>query len=261
MSPTLPDAAPSFALLVPTADPNRTGPVELGELAELYRFSSPDAATRPTIRANFIASVDGVIAQAGADEHGQPTPARSGSLGGPGDRAIFAAIRDAADIVLVGAATATLEEYRVRPGGPRIAILSHSGAIPPTIAATAAAGPSPLFLVPTGTEVDAPAGVLVRYLPAPSPADPWSLAAVTAILAEFGGRVVLEGGPRVLRAFLEQDLVDELCMTIAPQFAGSGLTLTGPTGVGGLGPVDLTLRQLLTDNDGFLYARYGIGNR
>ena len=55
----------------------------------------PSARTRPAVRLNMIASIDGATAVAGV----------SGGLGGPADQALFAVLRSQADVVLVAAGT------------------------------------------------------------------------------------------------------------------------------------------------------------
>ena len=57
----------------------------------------PLAGTRPAVRLNMIASIDGATAVAGL----------SGGLGGPADQALFAVLRSHADVVLVAAARST----------------------------------------------------------------------------------------------------------------------------------------------------------
>ena len=57
-------------------------------------------AGRPAVRLNMIASIDGAASVSG----------RSGALGGPADKALFAILRSLADVV-VGAATMRVEGY------------------------------------------------------------------------------------------------------------------------------------------------------
>jgi riboflavin biosynthesis pyrimidine reductase len=57
--------------------------------------------SRPRVRLNMVASVDGAASLQG----------RSGALGGPADKALFATLRSLADVVLVGAGTMRAEEY------------------------------------------------------------------------------------------------------------------------------------------------------
>ena len=67
-------------------------------------------------------------------------------------------------------------------------------------------------------------------------------------------RVLTEGGPGVLGMFIEQDVLDELCLTVAPVIVGgkSGRIVTGPAEV----QTTMRLRHALTDDDGYLYLRY-----
>ena len=68
-------------------------------LTDVYAY--PDALQSSWVRGNMIASLDG-----GATEKGT-----TGGLAGPGDRALFALMRHAADVILVGAATVRMEHY------------------------------------------------------------------------------------------------------------------------------------------------------
>jgi 5-amino-6-(5-phosphoribosylamino)uracil reductase len=80
-------------------------------------------------------------------------------------------------------------------------------------------------------------------------------AAVLTTLADRGlFRVLTEGGPTLFGSFVARDMLDELCLTIAPSLvggqgariaAGSGQVLTG-----------MRPAHILTDDDGYLYTRY-----
>src|SRR6266542_4328249 len=74
----------------------------------------PLVGGRPSVRLNMIASVDGATAVEG----------RSGGLGGPADRKVFAALRALADVVFVAAGTVRAENYG--PGNVPIAVVSGS---------------------------------------------------------------------------------------------------------------------------------------
>ncbi len=74
----------------------------------------PSAGTRPTVRLNMIASIDGATAVSGL----------SGSLGGPADQALFAVLRSQADVVLVAAGTVRAEHYG--PSTVPVAVISRS---------------------------------------------------------------------------------------------------------------------------------------
>ena len=57
-----------------------------------------------------------------------------------------------------------------------------------------------------------------------------------------------------LGTLIENDLLDELCLTVAPILVGGGPKRI----VTGLGDVHTKMRRthLLTDDDGYLYTRY-----
>jgi riboflavin biosynthesis pyrimidine reductase len=66
--------------------------------------------------------------------------------------------------------------------------------------------------------------------------------------------VLTEGGPRLLSSFVERELLDELCLTIAPCVVGG----FGPRITTGAGQVLTRMRcvHVLTDESGYLYTRY-----
>jgi riboflavin biosynthesis pyrimidine reductase len=80
------------------------------------------------------------------------------------------------------------------------------------------------------------------------------LAAGLADLRARGLRHILsEGGPHLLGALTAADLVDEVCLTVAPMLAGGG---AGRISAGPASPVRaLTLATALADN-GTLLLRY-----
>ena len=88
-------------------------PVGSVEPLDVYR-DLPVVESRPAVRLNMISSVDGSTALDG----------RSGGLGGPADRKVFAALRSLADVVLVAAGTVRAENYG--PGSLPIAVVSGS---------------------------------------------------------------------------------------------------------------------------------------
>ncbi len=112
-------------------------------LAAFYAY--PEGLERCWVRANMIASLDG-----GATDDG-----KSGGLAGPGDRALFARMRQEADVILVGAATVRIENYsgaqmsaRAAPGAaeprarPRCR-RSPSSPTVPTSSTTPSCSPAP----------------------------------------------------------------------------------------------------------------------
>jgi len=224
------------------------------------------------VRINFIASADGAATAAGL----------SRGLQTPGDNRVFAALRDLADVILVGAATAAAEGYRpsvpgpgrrsIRTGyglaeAPAIAVVSASLALDLTAPLYAGAEAAPTLLItssaaPVGRRNDIIdlAGGKTRLQLIEAPADGFGgvdLAAAVASLGELGYRRILcEGGPRLFAAAAAAGVVDELCLSYSPMLAGpaGSRILTGPPELPGF-PVELALIGLL-EEDGALFARY-----
>jgi riboflavin biosynthesis pyrimidine reductase len=66
--------------------------------------------------------------------------------------------------------------------------------------------------------------------------------------------VCCEGGPILFADLLAADLVDQLCLTVAPLLTGPG-ALRIVDGAGRQEPLGLRLASVLTDDD-FLMLRY-----
>ncbi|KWX66536.1 pyrimidine reductase family protein [Mycobacterium sp. NAZ190054] len=239
----------------------RTGELGRADLAGHYAY--PDGLRRCWVRANMIASADG----------GATSDGKSGELGGGGDRALFSALRELADVIVVGASTVRVENYsgvqfgaaerlaRQRRGQsevPPIAVLTRSGRIDHDARLFDRTEVAPLILT-SSAALDATRQRLGRVAevidasgPDPESADPRT---ALAILAQRGLlRVLTEGGPRTLGMFSAEDLLDELCLTVAPKVVGgtAGRIVTGPDEV----HARMELRHALTDGQGFLYLRY-----
>lgn len=236
-----------------------------GELPSLYDY--PADLQRVWVRANFIASLDG----------GATVGGTTGGLGGPGDRALFNLLRALADVIVVGAGTVRTESYggarltvaerqhrqaRGQSEVPQIAIVTESGRfdrdmpvftrteVPPLVlTCTAATDATRRHLAGLADVIDC------------SGQDPGRVdesAVVAAAGARGLYRVLTEGGPTLLSSFIEGELLDELCLTIAPCVVG-GL---GPRITTGPGQVLTRMRcaHVLTDESGYLYTRYVKGN-
>ncbi|APD84254.1 pyrimidine reductase family protein [Mycobacterium intracellulare] len=234
--------------------------LEDGELPRLYGYPERDATW---VRANFITSVDGGATSGGS----------SGAMGGPGDRFIFNLLRELADVIVVGAGTVRIEGYsgaqlsaaqrqhrqaRGQSEVPPLAIVTKSGhlnrdmavftrtEVPPLVLTCAAAAAQTRRLLSGVCEVlDCSGG------------DPEKVdeAALLAALGTRGlRRILTEGGPMLLGSLIDRDMLDELCLTIAPYIvggqarriaAGPGQLLTG-----------MRCAHVLTDDAGYLYTRY-----
>jgi riboflavin biosynthesis pyrimidine reductase len=230
-------------------------------LTDLYSY--PVDPRSCWVRGSMIASLDG-----GATDDG-----KSGGLAGPGDRAIFMQMRQLADVILVGAGTVRAENYsgaqfspaqrqaRQRRGQaevPPIAVVTNRGLLDHDAKVFTRTEVPPLILTSAKAVADAHRrlGSAAEVIDASGPDhDRVDAAAVLKILADRRlFRVLAEGGPQLLGLLIEHDLLDELCLTIAPLLVGGAAPriATGP------GHVHTALRRahLLTDDAGYLYARY-----
>ncbi|WP_322752703.1 pyrimidine reductase family protein [Frankia sp. Cas3] len=211
------------------------------------------------VRSNFVSSLDGAAEVDG----------RSGGLGGSADRRVFRMLRWLADVVLVGAGTAVAEDYgpvvvpperrdrRLAAGQapiPPVAVVSGSLRLDPS-ARLFSADVRPLVLTCRAAPAD-------RYRDLAAVADMLvcgdetvDLATALHVLAGRGlGRVLCEGGPSLHASLAGADLLDELCLTLAPLLAGPDHARI----VGGHRwpkPVTMTLGHVLED-DGSLFLRY-----
>jgi len=231
-----------------------------GALPRLYDY--PDRAGT-WVRANFITSVDG----------GATADGKTAALAGPGDRLIFNLLRELADVIVVGAGTVRIEGYsgahlgvvqrqrrqaRGQSEVPQLAIVSKSGRLDRDLAVFTRTEVPPLVLTCTAAadETRSRLGDLCEVVDC-SGGDPDKVdeATLLATLAARGMRRILtEGGPMLLGSFIQRDLLDELCLTIAPYVVG-GLARRIATGAGQL-LTRMRCAHLLTDDAGFLYTRY-----
>lgn len=239
-------------------------PSDASSNVDVHEFFGRDWLEVGGLRANFIASVDGAISVGG----------KSRGLQTPGDNLIFAALRDLADVVLVGAGTARTEGYgALKPGRDRIARCTAAG-----LAATLplAVVSRSLGLDPTSalfTEADPNARTMVFTCAASQPEEHQALAEVAEVivcgvdevdLSEVHGvltgrglsRILCEGGPSLFADLAGTVNVSELCLSISPLIAGPGVARisAGPAWPDDT-PHRLELIGLL-EEEGALFARY-----
>jgi riboflavin biosynthesis pyrimidine reductase len=231
-----------------------------GELPQLYAYPEQHETW---VRANFITSVDG----------GATADGKTGAMAGPGDRFIFNLLRELADVIVVGAGTVRIESYsgahlgvaqrqrrqaRGQSEVPQLAIVTKSGRLDRDMAVFTRTEVPPLVLTCTAA-VDETRRLLTDLADVVdcSGSDPGmvDVAALLAILAARGMRRILtEGGPMLLGSFVQRNLLDELCLTIAPYVVG-GLARRIATGPGQL-LTRMNCAHILTDDAGYLYTRY-----
>ncbi|APR77304.1 5-amino-6-(5-phosphoribosylamino)uracil reductase [Minicystis rosea] len=189
---------------------------------------------RPCVVANFVSSVDGVVALPVDVESGQVV-----SGGSDADHFVMGLLRACADVVMVGAGTyrkaardlfhaeaiypaaapwyAALRRRLGLPERPRFVLVTASGAVDPSgpaleggIIVTTTRGQAALGdRVSSQTRIVALSGDSLR------------LAEVLALLRAGGaGMVLTEGGPSLFAELVRGSLVDELFVTTSPALLG-----------------------------------------
>ena len=141
-----------------------------------------DSGDRPWVVLSMISTADGATAIDG----------NSAKLGGPTDREVFLHLHRSADCVLVGAQTIRQDSYSPLPAHQKLVVLSNTGNLGANAQALLDAGNTQIV---TGD--------------------------VRNIVHDLSGNIcVLEGGSNLNNQMLQANLIDEICLTIAPMFVG-----------------------------------------
>ena len=231
---------------------------------DVHRFYANGWVDRGGVRVDFVTAVDGAAHAAG----------RSAGLQTPGDNRVFAAQRDLADGVLVGAGTAVAEGYRgVRLTEQRlvqrhryglgetlpIAVVSRRLSMEPTLPLFTEALPAARTVVVTCAAAPAQrraqlaevADVLVCG------EDDVDLALARRELEARGWRRILaEGGPTLFAQLVAAGVVDELCLSLTPFLVGPGEITRILAGPGGWPALERLQLLGVLEEDGALFLRY-----
>jgi len=209
-----------------TARIDRLWPDPAHELSdeELVDGVTAETGTNVGLRVNFVASIDGAATVDG----------RSGGMSGDGDKRRFEVLRRVSDAVIVGAGTVRIEGYgplrvsdesatwRATHGmreHPTFVIVTRSLRLDPGSRIFTDAPVRPV-IVTTASQENAVARArfddVADVIAAGDDTVDLS-AALDALRARGLTRLLCEGGPSLFGALLASDLVDELCLTVAPQ--------------------------------------------
>ncbi len=181
---------------------------------------------RPLVTLSYAQSLDGCIA------------ARAGerlALSGPESLQLTHRLRAMHDAILVGIGTLLADDPRLTvrhaPGrDPQPIVLDSHLRIP--LEASLLQNPRPPWLACLETSNAGKAAELERLgaLLLPVPPDSAGRVSIPALLARLAGlgidSLMVEGGARVISAFLQQNRVDRVVLTVAPLFLG-GLRAVG----------------------------------
>ncbi|MDG4823837.1 pyrimidine reductase family protein [Asanoa sp. WMMD1127] len=214
---------------------------------------------RPTLRVNFVTSVDGAVEVEGY----------SAGLSGPADKRVFGILRMVCDGLVVGAGTMRHEGYRAvklderrrswrrergLPEAPTLVVVSNRLAVDPTAPVFTEAPVRPVVL--TSAAAPEPAGLTkVADVVRVGERDVDIVAGLAALRERGLSQLLCEGGPHLFGTLTAADQVDELCVTISPLLTGPGASriTAGPQRDGG--PVGLRLHHAMAADD-LLLLRY-----
>jgi riboflavin biosynthesis pyrimidine reductase len=215
------------------------------------------------LRVNFIESIDGAVSVTGLSKELQT----------PGDNRVFAALRDLADVVLIGSGTAIAEQYKPVPRKPErlakrrefglakalpVAVISRTLRLDPTSPLFADAPEDATTVVVTCTSAGSDAIARVSEVADVlicGDEDIDFAVARRALTERCGPRILCEGGPTIFGTLVAAQVATELCLTLSPMLVGPGpgRIMSGEPWLGD--PVSARLGSLLEEDDA-LFARY-----
>ncbi len=213
-------------------------------LARLYGcLRMPLPRSHPRVFSNFVTTLDGVVS---LNARGHASGADISGFNAQ-DRMVMGLLRAIADVVIVGSGTLGADrrhvwtaeaifpelagEYRRlrnalgKRGPPLNVIVSGSGGIDLRLPVFAS-GKVPALIVTTTAGAKrlrthrAPDSVEIRAIRRIASAIPASVILDEVCRMSPGKLILVEGGPRLLGDFYEEQLVDEQFLTLAPQIAG-----------------------------------------
>lgn len=226
------------------------------ELRDLY---APDRS-RPSLRVNFVTSLDGAVEVDGY----------SRGLSGQPDQQVLALLRQHCDALMVGAGTLRHEGYgaiRLDPARrawrreqdlaeyPTLVVVTSGLDLDPAQGAFAEAPTRPMIITHAAAPPERRAALEPVADIVSCGDDRVDLAAAARDLHRRGLRQLLcEGGPHLFGALLAADVVDELCLTLSPLLTapGAGRIVAGPPR-----PEPLAMHLVhIVEADGMLLTRY-----
>jgi riboflavin biosynthesis pyrimidine reductase len=206
---------------------------------EVFEFDSRDLASDSTwwntlgdrwVRVNLITDCLG-------NTVGESRSSRD--LTGGADRDLLSALRDAADVLLIGGETVRSEVDCI-PRNKDVVIVSKSGNVP-LRAISRARGRITVLHGRTGTPPTPTNGVVIRQFTGE--------AIIKAVRALGYEKILCEGGPTLAQKLVDARLVDEWCLTISPKLGQRIPELVAPD-FGGV------FSAVAHDDEGFRYLRH-----
>ncbi|ANH38219.1 Riboflavin biosynthesis protein RibD [Nocardioides dokdonensis FR1436] len=222
---------------------DRNDDVSDDDLTKLYTAEA--SAAKPWMRCNMVSTVDGSATGVSGD---------SGSINNDADGRVFHTLRALADVIIVGAGTAKVEQYG--PADVPIVLVSRKAQVPESLRG-APAGSVYMATCSRSDGIDSAREILGEEHVLTLGSHRVDLPLLKRELAERGWvNQLCEGGPHLLRDLVFQGCVDELTATTVPQIVGgaNGRITEGA-------PVDTALElTLLLEDAGTLLGRWRVKN-
>lgn len=237
--------------------PETAGELDSQDLERLYGY--PQDRTK-WLAVNFVSSADGAVTIAG----------RSRPLSNSADRAVYPLGSNLADVIMVGARTAIIEEFTgITPDDELLELRKRHGLTPAPPIAVVTSGRSLPPDAPVITDVQTPTTVITCASAPKELQNAWTAAGANLLIAgeeavdfveamdrltERGlGHIHCDGGPRLFGSLLQAGVVDELRLTISPLLV-SGTAGRIASGIP-IDPTALNLDSVLAEDD-TLIMRY-----
>jgi riboflavin biosynthesis pyrimidine reductase len=186
------------------------------------------------------------------------TDGSSRSISSAADQRVFALARRDADAILVGAGTIRAEDYR--PSVRTVAVVTRRLALPLTLrmfTERTDAHARPIAFTTDEAAATAP-DELAEVIEIVGCGDDVDLARAVADLHGRGlGRILCEGGPRLLGDLMSAGLLDELLLTLVPVLLGGGPREHILDVNGGLDPALRLTPRLVLEEDGTVLMQLG----
>jgi riboflavin biosynthesis pyrimidine reductase len=214
------------------------------ELESLYGpLGFPAPAHTPYVIANFVTTLDGVVALGEAGHGG------GGEISGfnADDRMVMGILRSIADVVVVGAGTLRADTAHIwtaahvfpaltgayqalrdalgKSGPPLNVIVTASGNLDTTLPVFVS-GEVPVLVVttPEGAKnldrSSLPLGVSISAVQAGKSISATAVIRAIRRQSQTADMILVEGGPHLMGGFFAERCLDELFLTLAPQVAG-----------------------------------------
>jgi riboflavin biosynthesis pyrimidine reductase len=237
--------------------PEAAGDLDRQELERLYGYPGD---RRTWLAVNFVSSADGAVTIAG----------RSRGLSNSADRAVYPLGSGLADVIMVGARTAMVEEFTgIIPDEELLELRKRHGLAPVPPIAVVTSGHSLPPDAPVITDVRTPTIIITCAAVPHELQDAWTAAGADLLIAgaekvdlaeaverlAVGGlrRVHCDGGPKLFGELLKAGVVDELRLTLSPLLVSGAAARIASGAV--IDPAVLSLDSVLAEDD-TLIMRY-----